>query len=236
LSKKNIDRALRQKIACTSEKAVSWHFLWETGKKTTLRPLGSQHLQLLQIMMSMRDSKRSSKLDMSHHLIPASTMPSFDTHCGVDEKHEEKQTMSKGSELCCGSMKRTVRRWVIIPVAAVTIGLTGYSLVNAQAKEAKRVPDQVSGGRYVIHDLSRPKPPVVTPGTPSTAEKVGTPPSDAVVLFDGKDLSKFKTGNGDAAWKVEDGAMVVSGKGDVQTQRHLHHGQVRGAGARHVRE
>ena len=46
-------------------------------------------------------------------------------------------------------------------------------------------------------DGERPQPTVVTPGEASTQEKVGTAPSDAVVLFDGKDLSKWKNAKGE---------------------------------------
>ena len=43
-------------------------------------------------------------------------------------------------------------------------------------------------------------------------------PRDAVVLFDGKDLSKWqKRGGGEPKFKVEGGAMVVSG-GDIETK------------------
>ena len=52
------------------------------------------------------------------------------------------------------------------------------------------------------------EPPLVTPG-----EK-GAAPSDAVVLFDGSDLSAW---NGAEKWKIEEGAMVC-GKGDVRTK------------------
>jgi len=54
-------------------------------------------------------------------------------------------------------------------------------------------------------------PTVVTPGEPSTPEKVGNAPSDAIVLFDGKDLSKWKMekGGGEAEWKVENGYIEV---------------------------
>jgi hypothetical protein len=88
------------------------------------------------------------------------------------------------------------------------------------AAEGKKVPDQVSG-KWMVHDMSRPKPVVVTPGTASTQEQPGTPPSDAVVLFDGKDLSKFKLENkeGEAAWKLENGYMeCVPGKGGLETR------------------
>lgn len=48
------------------------------------------------------------------------------------------------------------------------------------------------------------EPPVITPGSN------GTPPSDAIVLFNGKDLSAWKSENGAAAnWKVEQGHAEV---------------------------
>jgi hypothetical protein len=61
------------------------------------------------------------------------------------------------------------------------------------------------------------KPPVVTPGTPSTKDAPGKPPSDAVVLFDGKDLSAW---NGGDRWKVENGEAVVNG-GMIETKQHF---------------
>ncbi len=60
--------------------------------------------------------------------------------------------------------------------------------------------------KWKIHDPDRPLPPVVEPGTASTQDAPGRPPSDAVVLFDGKDLSKWAHKDGSAAkWKVENG-------------------------------
>lgn len=52
------------------------------------------------------------------------------------------------------------------------------------------------------------EPKTVTPG------EAGAPPSDAVVLFDGKDLSAW---DGAQNWKVENGVMI-SGKGDARTK------------------
>jgi Domain of Unknown Function (DUF1080) len=63
---------------------------------------------------------------------------------------------------------------------------------------------------YHVHDPARPIPPVVTPAT-----EPGGAPSDATVLFDGRDLSKWDP----PAWKVENGYMeVVPGKGDIATK------------------
>jgi hypothetical protein len=42
--------------------------------------------------------------------------------------------------------------------------------------------------KWKIHDPNRPLPPVIDPGTASTPDTPGHPPSDAVVLFDGKDI------------------------------------------------
>src|SRR5437667_11090708 len=59
--------------------------------------------------------------------------------------------------------------------------------------------------RWKIHDRSRPVPPVIEPGTASTQEAPGRAPSDAVAVFDGKDVSQG-TDNKDGSpgkWIVE---------------------------------
>jgi membrane-bound lytic murein transglycosylase len=74
--------------------------------------------------------------------------------------------------------------------------------------------------KWKIHDPSRPVPPVVDPGTASAQDAPGRPPADAVVLFDGKDLSKWAHKDGSAAkWKVENGyAEVVAKTGYIYTR------------------
>lgn len=88
----------------------------------------------------------------------------------------------------------------------------------------------IPGMPYHVHDGNRPQPPIVTPGTFSSQEAPGTPPSDAVVLFDGTDLSKWKSAGkagGDAKWKVENGVMeVVPGTGDIETREHFGDAQI----------
>ena len=56
--------------------------------------------------------------------------------------------------------------------------------------------------KWQIHDRNRPEPPVITPATASSQDSPGRPPSDAIVLFDGKDLSLWAQKDGSAAkWK-----------------------------------
>lgn len=76
----------------------------------------------------------------------------------------------------------------------------------------------IPGTKWHVHDSERPQPPVVTPGENATQEKASVPPSDATVLFNGKDMSNWRLANGqDAPWKVEDGVATVGG-GDVFTK------------------
>ena len=82
------------------------------------------------------------------------------------------------------------------------------------------------GGRWRVHDIKRPHPGVVSPGGESSPEPTGRPPSDAIVLFDGKDLSSWAAeGRGqdqgkavEPAWKVENGYMEVRGTGSLYTR------------------
>jgi len=59
------------------------------------------------------------------------------------------------------------------------------------------------------------EPPIVTPGKGSS-----DPPSDAIVLFNGQNLSRWQSADSTAAkWKVIDGyAEVAPGAGDIQTR------------------
>ena len=67
------------------------------------------------------------------------------------------------------------------------------------------------GSKWRVHDVSRPRPEVITPGTCNAPS--WNRPSDAEVLFDGRDSSRWQT-----KWKVENGYMqVVPGAGGAKT-------------------
>ncbi|MDR3261518.1 MAG: DUF1080 domain-containing protein [Tannerella sp.] len=63
-----------------------------------------------------------------------------------------------------------------------------------------------------------PEPQVVKPG-----KAPGQAPSDAIILFDGKDLSKWVSGEKDEAkWKVVNGEMVIApGTGGIKTKEYF---------------
>jgi hypothetical protein len=73
------------------------------------------------------------------------------------------------------------------------------------------------GTQWHLHDPNRPQPPVVTPG--QTFSQSAPAPSDAEVLFDGKDLSKWQSDRGqDAPWVVKDGYMETAARQNIRTR------------------
>jgi Domain of Unknown Function (DUF1080) len=69
---------------------------------------------------------------------------------------------------------------------------------------------QLPNQKWKVHDIERPRAPKVTPGALSSA----APPSDAIVLFDGKDLSHWVQGGrggqtSEPKWKVENGYIEI---------------------------
>jgi 3-keto-disaccharide hydrolase len=95
-------------------------------------------------------------------------------------------------------------------IAATTLLMAG----GAVAQMIPTIP-------YPPSDRSRPAPLVVTPGRPSTQARAGTAPSDAIVLFDGKDLSAWTGPNGrPTKWTVHDGYFQVApNTGDLITRQ-----------------
>ena len=68
------------------------------------------------------------------------------------------------------------------------------------------------------HDPGRARPPVVDPG-PEPATPL-PPPADGLVLFDGSNLAAWRSGEGDARWRVADGWFeVVPTTGELATRQ-----------------
>ena len=107
----------------------------------------------------------------------------------------------------------------LLTVAA--FALAGCVTVVAQDKKKEfKKPTGYAGITHEMSEFYEPVPPVVTPGTDLKGGGF-TAPSDAIVLFDGKDLSAWESVKGGAAeWDVHDGVFTVNKKkGDIQTKQ-----------------
>ena len=89
----------------------------------------------------------------------------------------------------------------------IILMLAHFALINGQG--------QVT---YNIHDENRPQPKVVMP---SSFSSMAEPPSDAIVLFGGRDLSEWvSSSNNKAKWLVQDNYFEVRKKtGKISTVR-----------------
>ena len=135
-----------------------------------------------------------------------------------------------------------MRRWAIIGAASLAFAAGSLAIVPGSAQQAPtrggrgggaqgtpvRGPNGEVWGfadtafnpnsRWRIHDTDRPQPPSITPG-----ETVSIPaPSDATILFSGKDLSQWVNrgangGESAAAWPVRDGYFEAQG-GNLSTR------------------
>src|SRR5690349_17985036 len=84
-----------------------------------------------------------------------------------------------------------IRSFIHLVAISISITIIGTSAAAESAKQ-------------------EPEPPVIDPGP------VGGPPSDAMVLFDGKDLSKFRGQRSpEPKWKLEDGVMETTPEGGI---------------------
>lgn len=100
-------------------------------------------------------------------------------------------------------------------LALVAAGIVAATAMICSGQLGEEGTPMLPGMPWRVHDGARPRPRVITPGTESTQAQPGQPPSDAIVLFDGKDLSKWVNRRGQtisdpAKWKVENGYVEVA--------------------------
>lgn len=107
----------------------------------------------------------------------------------------------------------------VLILAATFAACLGVAFVARQQREGYRNTPILPGQKWHVHDPDRPYPREVTPGTD------GAPPSDAIVLYNGGDLSKWTQSDSDAGdqtpakWFPKDGYFEVnSGTGDLYTR------------------
>ncbi len=100
-------------------------------------------------------------------------------------------------------------------ILLVMFGAMSVATVQAQLQPKKQTPES--------SELWSPEPRIVTAGSQSSEVSGFTAPSDAIVLFDGRNLDNWvsaKDGKSAAPWTVGDGAITVAPKsGDIQTKQ-----------------
>jgi hypothetical protein len=91
----------------------------------------------------------------------------------------------------------------LLLIAAIAMG-PASNAQDSLAKEAAKT------------EIWTPVPKIVTPGNTNSE-----PPSDAIIIFNGKDVDQLQKENGSAVgWKIEDDALtVVKGSGNVATKQ-----------------
>jgi hypothetical protein len=88
------------------------------------------------------------------------------------------------------------------------------AVLFAQPRDGYKDTPILPGQKWHVHDSDRPNPRTIAPGT-----SPGAPPSDAIVLFDGKDLSHWEQRGQAPRWKVTDGYFEVEPRtGDLRTR------------------
>src|SRR5947209_721191 len=140
-------------------------------------------------------------------------------------RRSEYDTLDPRKDMKKGSIPRiVVAAFAIFSCAVMVMAQTPSRTGPAKNRDLGYDDTPVIPGQpYRVHDVVRPHPRVIEP-----AAKPGGAPSDAAILFDGTDLSKWTkgkshltgttpfTGSDPAEWKVGDGYFEVApGKGDI---------------------
>src|SRR5208283_384637 len=95
---------------------------------------------------------------------------------------------------------------VVVFSPALAESLLGY-------KDTPMLPS----GKWHVHDPDRPKPALVTPGAGFSHGAAA--PSDAIVLFDGKDFSQWEGTQGEPQWSIHEDYMEAKPhSGDIHTK------------------
>jgi Domain of Unknown Function (DUF1080) len=109
-----------------------------------------------------------------------------------------------------------MKQTITISLLSLVIGLSPACNVRAQEQTPLPKPEET--------EVWQPEPAVITPG-----ETPGAPPSDAIVLFDGKNEDEWVSAQDHtpAKWIVAGGLLRVSkGAGNIETRRHFHNYQL----------
>ena len=104
-------------------------------------------------------------------------------------------------------------------------GMSNYRVVELESLKGVRFgytnTPKIPGTPWVVHDPFRPQPRQINPGTVTPRDEPGTPPSDAIVLFDGTHLDAWEDGKGNAPrWTLGNGYFECGKKsGTIRTKQ-----------------
>jgi hypothetical protein len=103
-----------------------------------------------------------------------------------------------------------------LPVAIVGASLTVLAGDNPLSKKPGYDDTPfLPNSQWRVHDRNRPQASLVDPGEDSPPAQPGRPPSDAIALFDGRDLSKWEGGDDKG---IEDGCINIHKTGELRTR------------------
>ena len=109
---------------------------------------------------------------------------------------------------------------------ALAMSIALWPAVFGQEPPARQSRARQGGARPEDTEVWDPEPKVLTPGAVDSA-----PPSDAIILFDGKNLDEWVNtrDKSPANWTVQNGVLTVSkarGSGNIETKRLFHNYQL----------
>jgi len=115
-------------------------------------------------------------------------------------------------------MRNVLLLTLVVSLAVLAGCGSGQATQKTERKDPKLQYVDTDTGRWLVHDINRPEPKVVTLEGPYNI------PSDATVLFtgeEGEDLSEWTDRNGkEAKWVVRDGYMEsVKGSGPIKSKK-----------------
>ncbi|MDR2287460.1 MAG: DUF1080 domain-containing protein [Prevotellaceae bacterium] len=112
-----------------------------------------------------------------------------------------------------------MKKSIFIIKTLIIAMICGYC-TNIDAQNKYPEPEPMKPG---MSEFWTPQPKIVTPGK-ATDNAVISAPSDAIVLFDGKDLAAWKSSNGEneaPKWIVKDGIIIATPTGSIETKQHF---------------
>lgn len=132
------------------------------------------------------------------------------------KKVEAKPAAAKPEEKKATAAKPAMRKPTRVDPADNAVQPVYANMAKASTKAL------TPGGKYPAGDMARPRPAVIMPPTESSQDKPGRVPSDAIVLFDGANVDRWKREGGpkptDANAKPSDAPLWVVKNGYMECQ------------------